>query len=186
MSTITTATRELQGTYAADGVHSVFGFSVLHNGISAFKGTLDDVSAELRAGEAGLELEGSAKVESISIVEPEALRAHVLGPEFFDVANHPEVSFRSTSVELSDDGDARVEGELTIRGTTKPVTATGSYKGPIEGLDGERAAFELEATFDRRDYGFDWQMELPGGGNALDWDITLGVHLELVRPQESE
>lgn len=182
---ITTATKELQGTYAADGVHSVFGFSVLHNGISAYKGTMSDVSAELRAGDDGLVLEGAAQVESISIVEPEQLRGHVLGPEFFDAEHHPEVGFRSTSIELSEDGRARVEGELTIRGTTKPVSATGSYKGPIASLDGERAAFELEGTFDRRDYGFDWQMELPGGGNALDWDVTLKVHLELVQAKES-
>jgi polyisoprenoid-binding protein YceI len=180
-----TATRELHGTYAADGVHSVFGFSVLHNGISSFKGTLSDVTAGLRAGDDGLELEGAAKVESISIVEPEQLRAHVLSEEFFDAENHPEVTFRSTDVELSEDGRARVEGELSIKGITKPVTATGSYRGPVTGPDeNERAAFELEATFDRRDYGFDWQMELPGGGNALDWDITLSVHLELVKESE--
>ena len=180
----TTATHELQGTYAADGVHSVFGFSVLHNGISAFKGTMNDVTAELRAGE-GLELEGAAKVESISIVEPEQLRAHVLSEEFFDAANHPEVSFRSQDVELSEDGRVRVEGELTIKGITKDITATGTYRGPVIGPDeNQRAAFELAATFDRRDYGFDWQMELPGGGNALDWDITLNVHLELVKESD--
>ena len=184
MST-TTTTRELNGTYAADGVHSVFGFSVLHNGISSFKGTLSDVDAKLVAGDEGIALEGAAKVDSISIVEPEQLRAHVLGEEFFDAANHPAVSFRSTGVEVSEDGRARVEGELTIRGTTKPVTATGTYRSPITGPDGnERTAFELSTTFDRRDYGFDWQMELPGGGNALDWDITLDVHLELVKESE--
>jgi polyisoprenoid-binding protein YceI len=181
----TTATKELQGTYVADPVHSGFGFSVLHSEISSFKGTLDDVTAELRASDEGLELEGAAKVESISIREPEQLRAHVLSEEFFDAENHPEVIFRSTDVELSEDGRARVEGELSIKGITKAVTATGSYRGPIAGPGGdERAAFELEATFDRRDYGFDWQMELPGGGNALDWDITLDVHLELIKESE--
>jgi polyisoprenoid-binding protein YceI len=100
-TTTTAATGELSGTYAADGVHSVFGFSVLHNGISLYKGTLDDVSAELRAGDDGIALEGAGKVESISIVQPEQLRAHVLGPDFFDAESHPEVSFRSTEVVVS-------------------------------------------------------------------------------------
>jgi polyisoprenoid-binding protein YceI len=183
--TTATATKQLQGSYQADTVHSVFGFSALHNGISTFRGTLDDVSATLVAGDNGeLQLQGAAKVESISIREPAQFREHVLSGEFFDAASHPEVRFRSTKVEIADDGAATVAGELEIRGTTREVTATGSYKAPVEGLDGERTAFELETTFDRRDYGFDWQMELPGGGLALDWDITLNIHLELVQPKE--
>jgi polyisoprenoid-binding protein YceI len=186
MTTTTPTRAKLSGRYASDGVHSVFGFSVLHSGISTFKGTLNDVSAGLRAGGDGLALEGSAKAESISIVEPAEFRAHVLGDEFFDAANHPEVSFRSTSIELSEDGRARVEGELTIRGTTRPLAATGTYTAPVTGADNnERVAFELTATFDRRDYGFDWQMEMPNGGDVLDWDVTLEVHLELVK-QEGE
>jgi polyisoprenoid-binding protein YceI len=177
-----TATRAIEGTYGADPVHSVFGFSVVHNGISTFRGTLDDVSATLKADGDELLLEGAAKVESISIREPEQLRAHVLSEEFFDAANHPEVAFRSSSVELSEDGRARVEGELTIAGKAKQVTAAGTYREPIDGPDGnERVGFELETTFDRRDFGFDWQMELPSGGDVLDWDVTLTVHLELVK-----
>jgi polyisoprenoid-binding protein YceI len=181
----TTTVGTLNGTYQADTIHSVFGFSVLHSGISTYRGTLDDVTASLEASDGELSLEGSAKVESISIREPEQFRAHVLGDEFFDAENHPEVSFRSTSVDLSEDGRARVEGELTVAGTTRDVTATGTYKGPIQGADAERVAFELETTFDRRDFGFDWQMELPGGGQALGWDVTLTIHLELVKSEEA-
>ena len=88
-----TATK-LSGTYTADPVHSSFGFAVRYQGVSLFKGTLDEVDAELVDGR----LEGSAKVESISIRTPEQFRAHVLGGEFFDAANHPEVpSPRRTS-----------------------------------------------------------------------------------------
>lgn len=175
---------KLDGTYSADTVHSVFGFKVLHNDISTFRGTLDNVSATLSAVDGGVSLQGAAKVESISIREPEMFRAHVLGEEFFNAAEYPEVNFRSTRVELGEDGSARVEGELSIAGTTKPLTASGTYKAPVEGLDGERTAIELSSTFDRRDFGFDWQMNLPGGGKALDWDVTLEIHLELVKPSE--
>jgi polyisoprenoid-binding protein YceI len=186
MTTTADAVKTFEGTYATDPIHSVFGFSVLHNGISAFRGTLDDVNATLTADDGEVSLEGAAKVESISIREPEQFRAHVLGEEFFDAANHPEVRFRSTSVELGDDGSASVEGELTIAGTTRAVSAAGSYTGPIDGPDGnQRGALELEAKFDRREYGFEWNMELPGGGNVLDWDVTLEIHLELVRASDT-
>jgi polyisoprenoid-binding protein YceI len=179
-----TAVKELTGTYEADPVHSVFGFSVLHNGISTYRGTLDDVSATLTAEEGDLSLEGAAKVESISIREPEQFRGHVLGEEFFAAADHPEVTFRSTSVEL-DEGKATVTGELTIAGITKEVTATGSYREPIaDPLGNDRVAIELETAFDRRDFGFDWQMELPSGGDVLAWDVTLNIHLELTQAGE--
>ena len=180
-----TATKAIEGTYEADAIHSVFGFSVVHNGISTYRGTLDDVSATLRAG-AELELEGAAKVESISIREPAEFRAHVLGEEFFDAAEHPEVRFHSDTIELGEDGRAQVVGRLEIAGTTEEVTATGTFTEPIEGPDTERLAFELEAKFDRRDFGFDWQMELPSGGDVLDWDVTLNVHLELVKAGQED
>ena len=180
---MTTAIQTFEGTYEADAVHSVFEFGVLHNEINTYKGTLSDVSATLSGGDGELRLEGAAKVDSISIREPEEFRAHVLGEEFFGAEKHPEVLFRSTSVELSEDGRARVEGELTIGGATREVTATGTYEAPREGLGGKRAAFELETSFDRREFGFVWQMELPNGGNALDWEVTLRVHLELLQPE---
>ena len=183
-----TATTAIEGTYEADPIHSVFGFSVVHNGISTYRGSLDDVSATFRADDGDeLALEGAAKVESISIREPEQLRDHVLGEEFFNTAEHPEVRFRSSSIELNEDGSAGVIGELEIAGKTREVTAAGSYTAPIaDPLGDERFALELETTFDRRDFGFDWQMELPSGGDVLDWDVTLNVHLELVKPGEKE
>src|SRR3954470_22976778 len=97
----TTATTPLQsGTYNADPVHSSFGFAVRYQGVSLFKGTLDEVSATLTDGK----LEGAAKVESISIRTPEQFRAHVLSEEFFDAANHPEITFVSSNVEANEDG----------------------------------------------------------------------------------
>ena len=98
----------LAGTYTADPVHSSFGFAVRYQGVSLFRGTLDDVAATLADGR----LEGTAKVESISIRTPEQFRAHVLSAEFFDAANHPEVTFTST--------DARP------RARTAPPTSTAS------------------------------------------------------------
>lgn len=180
--TPTTAVRPFEGTYIADDVHSSFGFGVRHMGVSTFRGTLSDVDATLTADDGELSLVGAARPESISIVKPEQFRAHVLGPEFFDIEEHPEIGFRSTSVELGDDGAARVEGELTIKGNTRPIVATGTYREPAAGPMGLVGALELEARFDRREFEFNWQMEIPSGGNALDYEVTLQIHLELLQP----
>jgi polyisoprenoid-binding protein YceI len=179
-TTATTAVQPLTGTYTADPVHSSFSFAVRYMGVSTFRGTLDDVSATVTAGADGATLEGTAQVESISIRTPQQFRDHVLSAEFFDVANHPQVGFRSTQVELSDDGRAVVDGELTIRGTTLPVHAEGSW-APEDELFGQRkAGLRLEATLDRTAYGLNWNADLPTGGKALANDVALTVELTLV------
>lgn len=185
MSTV--APHPFSGTFRADPVHSSFGFAVTHSGVYRYRGSLSDVAATLRADGDATTLEGTARVESISIVEPPEFRANVLGPDFFDVERHPEVTFRSTDVRLADDGRAEVDGELTIRGVTRPVTATGRYEAPRPApFGGDAAGLQLGTTFDRRDFGFEWQMELPDGGDVLGWDVELDIELRLVRDDESK
>ena len=182
---MTTAVQPFTGTYVADPIHSSFGFAVEYSGRGKFRGTLDDVTATLTAGDDGLALEGAAKVESISIHNPPQFRAHVLGPEFFDSENHPEVTFSSSSIELADDGAARLEGELTIAGTTRPVEIAGTWTEPIPAAGGGlRAGLELATTIDRRDFGFEWQMALPNGTDALAYEVTLEVSLALFQPED--
>ncbi|HEX6698465.1 MAG TPA: YceI family protein [Solirubrobacteraceae bacterium] len=177
----TVAAQPFAGTYAAQPVPSTFAFAVRHSGVFWFRGSLSDVAATLRADGDTLALEGSARVDSISVVEPAAMRASVLGPEFFDAERHPEILFRSTAVRLADYGRAEVEGELTIRGITRPVTATGYYASPRESTFGEIAGLELQTSFDRRDFGFDWQMKLPGGGDAVGWEVEVDIDLLFIR-----
>ena len=179
-----TATQPLAGTYTADLVHSSFGFAVRYMGVSTFRGTLDEVAATLVAGPEGVVLEGSAEVASISIHTPEAFREHVLAADFFDVARHPRVAFRSTRVQLADHGRAVLDGELTIRDTTLPVHAEGSWAPEAETLSGRRAHLTLETTIDRTAYGISWNAELPTGGKALANDVTLTIELALVRHDE--
>src|SRR5215208_2739227 len=182
---MTTAVQPFSGTYLTDPIHSSFGFAVKYAGAGKFRGTLDDVSATLTAGDDGLVLEGAAGVESISIQNPPQFRAHVLGPEFFDSENHPEVSFRSTGVELAEDGTARVDGELTIAGVTRGVATAGTWAEPVPAAGGGlRGGLELATVLDRRDFGFDWQMELPNGGDALAYDVTLEVSLALIQAED--
>jgi polyisoprenoid-binding protein YceI len=167
----------LASNYNADPVHSSFGFAVRYQGVSLFKGTLDEVDAKLVDGR----LEGAAKVESISIRTPEQFRAHVLSPEFFDAANHPEVKFVSTALAIDSTGAANVTGDLTIKGITRPVVATGRWTAPAADAFGNaRAHLALEAVIDRTLWNMNWNMALPSGGNALANAVTLTIELSLV------
>jgi polyisoprenoid-binding protein YceI len=172
MSTVTT----LGGTYAADPIHSSFGFAVRYQGVSIFRGTLDDVTATLADGR----LEGVAQVESISIRTPEQFRAHVLSEEFFDAANHPTVAFTSSDLDLREDGTAVVAGELTIKGITNPVTATGTWIAPAADAFGNtRGHLQLEAVIDRTQWDMNWNLPLPSGAKALANEVTLTVDISL-------
>lgn len=162
------------GAYKLDPVHSTVGFAVKRNAVATFRGQFEQIDGSLENGV----LTGSARVESVKTAVP-LLKEHLLSAEFFDGSEHPTITFRSTGMSLGDDGSATVEGELTIRGVTRPVTATGNY-GVATGLEGTQVAgFDLEATIDRREFGLNWQATLPSGGDALGWDVTLEVHLEL-------
>lgn len=178
------AIQPFSGTYRAQPVPSSFAFAVRHSRVFWYRGSLSDVAATLRADADGVALEGSASVDSISVLEPAAMRAHVLGPDFFDAERHPEITFRSTAVVLSDDGRATVDGELTIRGVTRPVTATGHYAPPRQSTFGEVAGLELQTSFDRREFGFNWQMELPGGGDAVSWEVEVDIDLLFIPDAE--
>lgn len=177
-----TAVQPFTGTYHLDPNHSTFQFAVDHVTVSTFRASFADIDARLTVREDVIELEGRAAVESVSIVDPQ-FREHVVrGADFFDADTHPLVTFRSTSVELSDDGGATVSGELAIRGVSLPVTAQGAYRPPTEDPFGMyRAGFELTAAVDRRDWGMSWQMPLPDGNDALGWSVQITAHLELIR-----
>jgi polyisoprenoid-binding protein YceI len=170
-------TTALEGTFNADPVHSSFGFAVKYQNVSMFRGTLGEVAATLVDGK----LEGTAQVESISIVTPEQFRAHVLSADFFDVENFKTVTFVSSDLDLADDGTAKVTGDLTIRGVTNTVTATGTWTAPsADAFGNTRAHLQLETVIDRTAFGLNWNMPLPAGGNALADDVTLTVDIALV------
>jgi polyisoprenoid-binding protein YceI len=177
------AAQPFTGAFVADRNHSSVLFSVQHMKVSRFRASFADVEARLEADEEGARLEGRARVDSISIADPPELREHVLsGRDFFDADEHPEIRFRSSRVDFGDDGTVRVLGDLELRGIARPIEASGTYRPPVADPYGAlRAAIELAATIDRRDWGFDWQMPLPDGADVLDWEVELDVRLELVQ-----
>src|SRR5262245_31663302 len=162
-----TATQPFTGNYELDPVHSTFQFAVMHVSVSTFRASFGDVDARLISGSGTIDLEARARVASVSITDPPDFREHVVnGADFFDAGTHPEIAFRSASVDLLDDGTATVAGDLTIRGVSRPVTAEGTYQPPRQDPFGAvRAGFDLHATIDRREWGMDWQLALPDGGD---------------------
>ena len=171
------------GTWAVDPVHSSIAFAVTHNGLTTFRSGFDRYDAQLTGGEQP-RLEGTVEVERIRI-EEEMLKGHLLSPEFFDVQRFPRLRFTSSELSVGEDGSLRVRGELEIRGETRQVEASGRFAqlgGDLAGK--ERVGLSIEATVDRRDFGLDWQAQLPSGGDVLDYAVTISVDLELVAEEE--
>jgi polyisoprenoid-binding protein YceI len=183
MSTTTYAQRTVPaGKWAADRTHSSATFEVGHLGVSTFRGAVKDFDATLEVGDGSFELDGRARVESFDVDEPN-LKGHLLSPEFFDAERHPEIRFQASELVETDEGIV-VNGELEIRGTSKPVAAHAEVGEPGVGPDGvERVSLELSTTIDRTEYGLGWNMDLPNGGKALANDVGLTVILELVREE---
>jgi len=178
-----TIKQQIPATYVVDPVHSSIGFAVTHNGVSTFRGSFGDYEARLVGGESP-RLEGSVDVGSIEIAE-EQLKGHLLSPEFFDAGRFPRLRFRSSELSVDEDGAATVRGELEIGGVSREVEARGRYRQVGQGLSGRGViGLSLETAVDRRDFGLDWQAELPGGGDALDWQVEMAVELELVEEAE--
>jgi polyisoprenoid-binding protein YceI len=167
------------GSWQSDPIHSHVGFAVKHV-VGTFRGSFNEFDARVSDASGNPGLSGRAKVDSVQVPE-ENLYGHLLSPEFFDAEQHPEIIFDAN--QISRDGDeVVVGGELTVKGVTKPVVARGEISGPAIGPDeNERIGIDLETKVDRHDYGLDWQMDLPGGGKTLGDEVTLTVHLELVK-----
>jgi polyisoprenoid-binding protein YceI len=162
----------LSGDWAFAAVHSGATFSVKYL-VAPFRGEFEQLDASLVDGK----LTGSVKVASIK-VKDENLAGHLQGPDFFDAEQFPEITFSSSDIRV--EGDAvTLDGELTLKGVSKPIQATGTLNGPTEDFMGNtRVGLTLETTIDRSAYGVSWNAPLPKGGNALSNDVKLTVVLE--------
>jgi polyisoprenoid-binding protein YceI len=171
-----TATQQLQGTYVLDPIHSSASFAVKHMVVSTFRGRFEKFDATLTDGK----LVGTVDVGSI-VVKDENLAAHLQSPEFFDAERHPELRFESSEIRPTGEGDEIVvDGELTIKGITRPVEARGTLEGPAVTFgDVNKVGLALEAIIDRTEFGLNWNAPLPKGGFALANDVKLIVELEL-------
>jgi polyisoprenoid-binding protein YceI len=164
------------GTWASDPKHSSVQFSVLHNGLTPFRGGFDDFAATLKDGR----LVGAAQVESIT-TEDENLTGHLLSPEFFDAERHPELRFESKQIRSEGNG-VTVDGDLTLKGVTRPVELRGTLAGPItDAYGGTRLGLDFETTVDRTEFGVNWNMELPSGEPSLPNEVRIVTDLQFVK-----
>jgi polyisoprenoid-binding protein YceI len=183
MSTQTVKQEAPAGTYAVDPVHSSVTFAITHNGVATFRSGFASYEARLSGGEEP-SLEGSVDVASIKIDE-EQLKGHLLSPDFFDASRYPQLRFRSSELDLAEDGPATLRGELEIRGEKREVEASGKFGQLGADLAGNaRVGLSIAAEVDRRDFGLDWNAELPSGGEVLDYAVAINVELELVEEAE--
>lgn len=183
MSTETVNQRVPAGTWNVDPVHSAIHFAITHNGIATFRSGFNSFAATLTGGD-DAKLEGSVDVASVDISE-DMLKGHLMSPDFFDAENHPQLKFHSTALDVADDGSVRLAGDLEIKGETRAVEATGRFGRIGADISGsERVGFSLEAAVDRRDFGIVWNADLPAGGQALEFEVSINVELEFVAAGE--
>jgi polyisoprenoid-binding protein YceI len=167
------------GTWRLDPVHSTVGFEIAYLA-GTFKGEFREVQSTLEVADEGASLSGTAQVASVD-VKDENLAAHLQSPDFFDAERHPELRFAAERIAL--DGETvSVNGEITIKGVTKPVTLNGTANPALNDPYGnERVGLALGATVDRTDFGIDWNLPLPTGDPALANDVTIVAELQFVK-----
>jgi polyisoprenoid-binding protein YceI len=171
------------GTWNLDPVHSRVDFEVSYLA-GTFKGEFHEIGAELTVEGERASLEGTATVVSVD-VKDENLPAHLQSPDFFDAERHPELGFAAENIRLDGDGDGKVavDGELTIKGVTKPAAVTGTVTAPIADPYGnDRIGVNLTTKIDRTDFGVDWNNPLPSGEPSLANDVTILAELQFVKP----
>jgi polyisoprenoid-binding protein YceI len=168
------------GTYNIDGSHSNVGFAVKHMGIATVRGAFKKFEGTVEAG-SELTLQGSVEVASVDTGD-ENRDGHLQSPEFFDVAQFPQITFKSTGAHAGSDGKLTLNGEITIKGTTKSIELTGAIGENGEDPWGnQRVGFEVEGTIDRREFDLKWNQTLPNGNLLVANDVKLVVSVSAVK-----
>ena len=168
--------------YKIDGAHSKVGFAVRHMMISTVRGSFATPTLDLSLDPNDL-TKSSVKVtiDAASVNTGESARdGHLRSGDFFDVENHPSITFVSTSAKRKGD-DLELTGDLTIRGVTRSVTLKGEGQGPAKDPWGNnRFAFSLSGDIDREDFGLKWNQALEAGGVLVAKKVKLEVDIQLV------
>ena len=167
------------GTWVLDPSHSEVGFSVRHMMISKVRGAFGVKSATLIAPENPLEAKVEAHVDATSLnTQDEGRDTHLRSADFFDVETYPTIDFVSTGVRI-DGGEFLVDGDLTIRGTTKPVTFEFDFGGFGKDPWGNyKAGATAKTVINREDFGLTWNSALETGGVLVGKDVTITLDLQ--------
>jgi len=185
MTAVANETRQhLTGTYTIDSAHSRFGFVARHAMVTKVRGAFGEFDGTITIdGDDPTRSSGTLTIVAQSIDTGNAQRdAHLRSNDFFDMENYPELSYTSTAIEMIDDTDFRVSGDLTIKGVTKPVTLDVEYTGAaVDPFGNTRIGFEGTTTINRKDWGVNWNASLEAGGVLVSEKVTLVIDISAIK-----
>ena len=180
---MTTAAQTLipTGTWNVDAVHSTAVFSVGHAAVGTFRGQFRKIDGGIADGV----LRGEVTLDTLDVFD-DNLKGHLLSPDFFDAERNPKLTFVSTGVR-ADGENVIVEGDLTVRGVTKRVEATGTVTGPTDlgEYGGTKLGIDLEAAIDRTDFGLNWNALMDSGMKYVGEQVQITLDIEAIR-QDAE
>ena len=181
VTTATTLAGLTPGTWTIDASHSEVGFVVRHMMVSKVKGRFSQVEGTITVAENLLESSVEATVQAASIdTRDENRDNHLRSGDFFDVENYPVLTFASTGIRADGD-DFLLDGDLTIHGTTRPVTFELEYNGAAANplANGAPAAgFSAETEISRKDFGLEWNVALEAGGVLVGDKVKIVLEIE--------
>jgi polyisoprenoid-binding protein YceI len=171
----------LADTYTVDKAHSEAAFQVRHI-LTKVRGTFRDFSGTINFDKAKPEASSvEFRIKATSIDTGIQKRDdHLRSPDFFDVATHPEIVFKSTKVVAKGGNKFDVTGDFTLHGVTKSITLPVTFLGEQKFGKGVKAGFETSLTINRKDYGLNWNAALETGGFLVGDEVTISVSLQAV------
>lgn len=180
MSATTTALPT--GTWNVDPAHSHVTFSVRHIGISKVRGEFATYEGQLVIAEDGTATaSGSVDVASID-THDENRDGHLQSPDFFDVENHPKITFQSTAITAIDDETYEITGDLTLHGETKPITLKAELGGTeTDAFGAERVGLDVSGEISRAEFGMKFNMALGSGNLAVSDKVKLEIDVSAIK-----
>ncbi len=168
-----------------DTTHSSVEFSVRHMGLATVRGRFEKFSVDAEANEQGEPTRVSAVIDAASINTGTADRdGHLRSADFFDVENHPKITFESSNIERRGDKYV-IEGDLTIRGVTKPASFEADVTEFVTDPWGNpRLLAEATGKIKRTDWGLTWNQVLEAGSLLVSEDVRFTLNVQLVKQVE--
>ncbi|MGO4452637.1 YceI family protein [Arthrobacter sp. RAF14] len=169
------------GTWTLDPSHSEAAWTVRHAGISKVRGTFGELAATVTVTEDDAAVDATIQADSISTGDANR-DGHVKGADFFDVEQFPTLTFKSTGIE-GDGEDYKLNGDLTIKGVTVPVTFDAEFGGvAVDPFGNTRAGVSAETTISRKEFGLTWNAALEAGGVLVSDKVKINLELSFLAP----